>query len=120
MKNYNIFELFVVKQRIDDKDIYFICYEGVLPGTYVEVLTKRKINVPEDIEEQIVENLSKYYSLFEVKNYTTGKPAMLSKRELLEETIFINLLKQRTQLKEEILAQEQKEESPVSLTRKYQ
>lgn len=42
MKNYNIFELFVVKQRIDDKDIYFICYEGVLPGTYVEVLTKEK------------------------------------------------------------------------------
>ena len=43
-----------------------------------------------------------------------------AKRELLEETIFINLLKQRTQLKEEILAQEQKEESPVSLMRKYQ
>ena len=72
------------------------------------------------MEEQIVENLSKYFSLFGVKNYTTGKPATLSKRELLEETIFINLLKQRTQLKEEILAQEQKEENPVSLTRKYQ
>ena len=113
-------ELFVVKQRIDDKDIYFICYEGVLPGTYVEVLTKRKINVSEDMEEQIVENLSKYFSLFGVKNYTTGKPAMLSKQELLQRTIYINLLKQRTKHKGEIQAQDQKEDNPVSLTRKYQ
>ena len=45
---------------------------------------------------------------------------MLSKKELLQKMISINLLKQRTQLIEEIMAQEQKEENPVSLTRKYQ
>ena len=120
MKHYNVFDLFVVKQRIDDKDIYFICQKSFYDTTYKEIFTKRKIIVPQHLESVLVEELADYYSVLAVTNYTTGTPAMLSKKELLQKMISINLLKQRTQLKEEILAQEQKEESPVSLTRKYQ
>ena len=117
---YNIFELFVIKEKLDEKEIYFICQKSFYDTTYREVFTKRKIIVPKHLESILVEELADYYSVLAVANYTTGTPAMLSKKELLQKMISINLLKQRLQLKEELLAQEQKEENPVSLTRKYQ
>ena len=45
--------------------------------------------------------------------------AMLSKKELLQKMISINLLKQRLQLEKELQA-DKKKESPAVLTRKYQ
>ena len=44
---------------------------------------------------------------------------MLSKKELLQKMISINLLKQRLQLEKELQA-DKKKESPAVLTRKYQ
>ena len=119
MKNYNIFELFVVKQRIDDKEIYFICQKSFYDTTYKEIFTKRKIIVPKHLESILVEELADYYSVLAVANYTTGTPAMLSKKELLQKMISINLLKQRLQLEKELQA-DKKKESPSVLTRKYQ
>ena len=119
MKHYNVFDLFVVKQRIDDKDIYFICQKSFYDTTYREVFTKRKIIVPKHLESILVEELADYYSVLAVANYTTGTPAMLSKKELLQKMISINLLKQRLQLEKELQA-DKKKESPSVLTRKYQ
>ena len=119
MKHYNVFDLFVVKQRIDDKDIYFICQKSFYDTTYREVFTKRKIIVPKHLESILVEELADYYSVLAVANYTTGTPAMLSKKELLQKMISINLLKQRLQLEKELQA-DKKKEYPAVLTRKYQ
>ena len=39
---YNIFELFVIKEKLDEKEIYFICQKSFYDTTYREVFTKRK------------------------------------------------------------------------------
>ena len=83
MKKYNIYNLYVLKVNGHS----FICKYNELTNTYVEIFTKVIIENNDNI---IVESLSDYYSIFAQCNYATGKPLMLSKKELLRKYIMIN------------------------------
>jgi len=88
MKKYSVYSLYVVKIQ-NDKDTHcFICKLNELTDTYVEIFTNEKIKV---VNNSSVEPLSNYYSILEQCNYKTGKPLMLSKKDLLRKYITINI-----------------------------
>lgn len=87
MKKYNVFSLYVVEVQHDSDTHYLICKRNELSNTYTEIFTNEKIKVT---DSSMIESLSSYYSPLGVCNYTTGKPLMLDKKELLRKYIIIN------------------------------
>jgi len=87
MKKYSVYSLYVVKVQNGNDTHYLICKHNELSDVYVEVLTNEKIKLDNN---SIVEPLSNYYSILAQCNYTTGKPLMLDKKELLRKYITIN------------------------------
>lgn len=87
MKKYNVYSLYVVKIPNVNNRQYLICKHNKLSGVYVEVFTNEKIKVDNN---SVVEPLSNYYSILEQCNYTTKKPLMLDKKELLRKYNAIN------------------------------
>ena len=83
MKKYNVFELWIVKI----KDYYFICEKLIDENTYREIFTKEKFKL---LDNEKVEPLKNYYSLFSIMNYSTRKPLMLAKKDLLMKYAEIN------------------------------
>lgn len=83
MKKYNVFNLYIVKED----DYYFICEKGIKEHTYIEIFTHKTLKYP---NMHYVKPLSEYYSLLAVMNYTTGKPLILTKKELLIKYAEIN------------------------------
>lgn len=84
MEKYSIFNLYVI--TIDGQK--FIC-ESILPGKeYKEILTRRKIDFK---EEYTVEKLSDYYRLIGHMNHTTREPMILSRNNVLDKYIEINM-----------------------------
>lgn len=79
MKLYSVFDLFVVKKD----NINFICKKGKKSNIYVELFTNEKIEVN---NLDVVEHLSKYFSLTEVTVYRNRK----SKKQLLLKYIELN------------------------------
>ena len=78
MKKYNIYSLYVVEVQNGNDTQYLICKHNELSNTYVEIFTNEKVKVTNNSS---VEQLS---------NYTTGKPLMLDKKEILRKYITIN------------------------------
>lgn len=94
MKRYNIYELFVVEIQSDydcDKN-YFICKYNPSKKEYIEIFTNEKIKIADNSR---VEPLTDYYSILETCNYTTRKPSMLDKKELLRKLIRINVFQSK-------------------------
>ena len=83
MELYSVFRLYVIKRG----NVKFICKKGNKENTFVEIFTKEKFIV-EDASE--VESLSSYYSLLEVRNYSTKEPLMFSKKKLLNVYLWLN------------------------------
>lgn len=83
MKKYSVYSLFLVKVQNDGDAHYLICKHNELSDIYVGIFTNEKIKI---INNSNVEPLSNYYSAL----YTTGKPLMLDKKELLRKYITIN------------------------------
>ena len=88
MKKYNIYSLYVVEVQNGNDTQYLICKHNELSNTYVEIFTNEKVKVTNNSS---VEQLSNYYSVLAQCNYTTGKPLMLDKKEILRE--YMDLLK---------------------------
>lgn len=87
MKKYNVFSLYVVEVQHGSDTHYLICKRNGLSNTYTEIFTNEKIKVT---DSSMIELLSSYYSPLGVCNYTTGKPLMLDKKELLRKYTTIN------------------------------
>ena len=87
MKKYNIYSLYVVEVQNGNDTQYLICKHNELSNTYVEIFTNEKVKVTNNSS---VEQLSNYYSVLAQCNYTTGKPLMLDKKEILRKYITIN------------------------------
>lgn len=87
MKKYNVFSLYVVEVQHGCDTHYLICKHNELSNTYTEIFTNEKIKVT---DSSMIESLSSYYSPLGVCNYTTGKPLMLDKKELLRKYTTIN------------------------------
>lgn len=87
MKKYNIYSLYVVEVQNGNDTHYLICKHNELSNTYVEIFTNEKVKVANNSS---VEPLSNYYSVLAQCNYTTGKPLMLDKKEILRKYITIN------------------------------
>ena len=87
MKKYSVYSLYVVEVQNDIDTHYLICKHNELSDTYVEIFTNEKIKITNNVS---VEPLSNYYSILAQSNYTTGKPLMLGKKELLRKYITIN------------------------------
>lgn len=87
MKKYNIFSLFVVEVQYNNENHYLICKYSVLNNTYTEIFTNEEIKV---IDNSKITPLSSYYSPLGVCDYSTGKPLMLNKKDLLRKYITIN------------------------------
>lgn len=84
MKKYSVFSLYVIK----NKKQKFICECIVLGEKYKEILTGRKFILKDNY---VVKKLSDYYSMLEVMDYTTGEVLTLSKNDILEKYIDINM-----------------------------
>ena len=87
MKKYSVHSLYVVEVQNDNDTYYLICKHNELNDTYIEIFTNEKIKITNNSS---VESLSNYYPLLAQYNYTTGKPLMLDKKELLRSYIMIN------------------------------
>ena len=87
MKKYNIYSLYVVEVQNGNDTQYLICKHNELSNTYVEIFTNEKVKVTNNSS---VEQLSNYYSVLAQCNYTTLKPLMLDKKEILRKYITIN------------------------------
>lgn len=87
MKKYSIYSLYVVEVQNGNDTHYLICKHNELSNTYVEIFTNEKVKVANNSS---VEPLSNYYSVLAQCNYTTGKPLMLDKKEILRKYITIN------------------------------
>ena len=87
MKKYSVYSLYVVEVQNGNDTQYLICKHNELSDVYVEVFTNEKIKIDNN---SIVEPLSNYYSILAQCDYTTGKPLMLDKKELLRKYITIN------------------------------
>jgi len=83
MKKYSVFNLYVI--TINNQK--FICEPVIYGEEYREIFTRMKITLNEKFK---VEILSDYYSLLERINYSSGKPLMLSKEDILRKYIDIN------------------------------
>lgn len=83
MELYSVFRLYVIKRG----NVKFICKKGNKENTFVEIFTKEKFIIKEESE---VESLSSYYSLLEVRNYSTKEPLMFSKKKLLNVYLWLN------------------------------
>lgn len=94
----SVFNLKVIKTKINDNDHYLICRETLLSDTFKEVLTGRKVIVesPNDVEA-----LSNYYPILGVANYKTGKPLTLGKKDILIKCIEINIYKAKKRMEEQ-------------------
>lgn len=87
MKKYSIYSLYVVEVQNGNDTHYLICKHNELNNIYVEIFTNEKVKVANNSS---VEPLSNYYSVLAQCNYTTGKPLMLDKKEILRKYITIN------------------------------
>lgn len=87
MKKYSIYSLYVVEVQNGNDTHYLICKHNELSNTYVEIFTNEKVKVANNSS---VEPLSNYYSVLAQCNYTTGKPLILDKKEILRKYITIN------------------------------
>ena len=88
MKLYNVFSLYVI--TIDGQK--YICEEISKGKVYKEVLTKRKINLNGKMRLQ---GLSDYYSLFEAFNFSTREALVLTKTDILNKYININIIENK-------------------------
>lgn len=79
--------LVVTTVKRDDSLYSFICRQKSSANTYIEIFTGQKIKETEIIT---IEPLKNYFSVLSICNYTTGKPLLLTKRELLTKYIDIN------------------------------
>lgn len=95
----SVYNLKVVMVKFGENHHYLICKERMTPNTYTEVLTGRKIVIE---SPKVVESLSSFYPILAVRNFSTGKPLMLSKKEILEKCIEINIYKGRKKYEEDI------------------
>lgn len=117
MKKYNIFELRVVKQnRGNDTYQYFICKYVVLSDMYIEVFTGEKMKIE---DKSLVEPLTNYYSILSVRNYKTGKPLMLTKKDLLSIYNDINYVNYNLETDEEIIENELQQRGIYENSRVY-
>ena len=87
MKKYSVYDLFVVEVLNGDDVHYFICKYSIIKKAYIEIFTNNKVEV---LDNSNIEPLANYYSPLARRNYTTGKPLMLNKQDLLRDYIFIN------------------------------
>lgn len=94
----SVYNLKVVMVKFGENYHYLICKERMTPNTYTEVLTGRKIVVE---SPKAVESLSSFYPILAVRNFSTGKPLMLSKKAILEKCIEINIYKGRKKYEED-------------------
>lgn len=86
MKKYSLYDLKVIMVVSSDSTRYLICKYNYFNDTYVEIFTGEKIIIS---DRSRVEPLSNYYSTFE-EDYTTGRPLVIDKKDLLKKYIDIN------------------------------
>lgn len=90
MREYNVNDLRLIGiPRDNDTYQYFIVLKKK-ENKYIEIFTKKEIILSEDI---LLEDLAAHYSIFEIYNYLTHKPLLLSKQELFEKYNEINYIK---------------------------
>lgn len=105
MKKYNVFNLCVV----NFENYFFICEKLCDEGMYREIFTGDRIKV---LDDEKVEPLKNYYSLLAVMSYTTGKPLMLTKKDLLKKyaeinSYYIELRKQHNSYYEDVIKEQE-------------
>lgn len=91
MKKYNVYDLRVVKLINNNQPFqYFICEYNEIFNVYKEIFSDTKLK-PEELSD--VSPLRAHYSMLEIENYNSGKPLMLSKKDLLAKYNEINYVK---------------------------
>lgn len=110
MKKYNVLSLYVVEYR----GIKYICESWRNNSEYIEVLTKRVFKEKDEIK---VEKLSEYYPILAIMNYETKEPLLLSKKDILNKYIVINLPEEYEQEIENNYVESDCEKEAISQTK---
>lgn len=80
-KKYSIYNFSVIKKsRGDGTSQCYICEYNAILEAYIEVFSKAPVSLENCLS---IEPLTKYYSILARRNYQTGKPLMVTLKDLL-------------------------------------
>ena len=85
MKKYNLYDLFVIKKNIEDREIYLICKKSEFGIYYKEIFTNKKFKVDKSTK---IEPLYNYLSFSFISKFNIN--SKISKEEIFENFILTN------------------------------